>query len=69
MVDIHPSFSNRDRTAYHRRRLMVHNNIMPEKESKGGGDRLLLDIFHWSMYVVYDLKELYTYKAERLITN
>lgn len=45
--NIHESLNNADRLAYHRRRLMVKNNLAPETESKGGGDKMLLDLLHW----------------------
>ncbi|EGG11434.1 uncharacterized protein MELLADRAFT_90953 [Melampsora larici-populina 98AG31] len=30
-----------------RRKVLVAKGLMPEKESKGGGDRLILDLMHW----------------------
>ncbi|EGF97577.1 uncharacterized protein MELLADRAFT_84845 [Melampsora larici-populina 98AG31] len=47
VVNIHPAFSNGGRLGYLRRKVLVEKGLMPEKESKGGGDRLIMDLMHW----------------------
>ncbi|EGG02271.1 uncharacterized protein MELLADRAFT_91531 [Melampsora larici-populina 98AG31] len=47
MVDIHPAFANGGQLAYLRRKVLVEKGRIPEKESKGGGDRLIMDLMHW----------------------
>lgn len=48
--EIHPSFAHKDRLGYLRRKILVANGLMPEKESKGGGDKFMLDLVHWARY-------------------
>ncbi|EGG09612.1 uncharacterized protein MELLADRAFT_95849 [Melampsora larici-populina 98AG31] len=45
---IHPSLGHKDRLSYLRRDILVKAGLMPAKASDGGGDKLLLDMFHWN---------------------
>ncbi|EGG08184.1 uncharacterized protein MELLADRAFT_84962 [Melampsora larici-populina 98AG31] len=47
VVEIHPAFGNGGRLGYLRRKVLVEKGLMPEKESLGGGDRLIMDLLHW----------------------
>ncbi|EGG05655.1 uncharacterized protein MELLADRAFT_87905 [Melampsora larici-populina 98AG31] len=47
VIDIHPAFGNTGRLAYLRRKVLVEKGLIPEKESKGGGNRLIIDLMHW----------------------
>ncbi|EGG06901.1 uncharacterized protein MELLADRAFT_86319 [Melampsora larici-populina 98AG31] len=47
VINIHPAFSNGGRLGYLRRKVLVAKGLMPKKESKGGGDRLIIDLMHW----------------------
>ncbi|EGF99352.1 uncharacterized protein MELLADRAFT_94708 [Melampsora larici-populina 98AG31] len=47
VTEIHAAFSNGGRLGYLRRNILVERGLMPEKESLGGGDRLIMDLMHW----------------------
>ncbi|EGG06946.1 uncharacterized protein MELLADRAFT_86229 [Melampsora larici-populina 98AG31] len=47
IIEIHPAFANAGRLGYLRRKVLVAKGLMPEKESLGGGDRLIMDLMHW----------------------
>ncbi|EGG07011.1 uncharacterized protein MELLADRAFT_86134 [Melampsora larici-populina 98AG31] len=47
VIDIHPAFSNGGRLGYLCRKVLVEKGLMPEKESLGGGDRLIMNPMHW----------------------
>ncbi|EGG06848.1 uncharacterized protein MELLADRAFT_86273 [Melampsora larici-populina 98AG31] len=53
VVDIHPAFANGGRLAYLRQKVLVKKGLIPEKESKGGGDRLIMDLMHWGKTSMY----------------
>ncbi|EGG10783.1 uncharacterized protein MELLADRAFT_93462 [Melampsora larici-populina 98AG31] len=53
VVDIHPAFANGGRLAYLRRKVLVEKGLIPEKESKGGGDRLIMDLMHWGNEILH----------------
>lgn len=45
---IHPSLGHKDRLSYLRRDILANEGLIPAKASDGGGDKLLLDMFHWN---------------------
>lgn len=45
---IHPSLGHKDRLSYLRRGILANEGLIPAKASDGGGDKLLLDMFHWN---------------------
>ncbi|EGG12243.1 uncharacterized protein MELLADRAFT_89278 [Melampsora larici-populina 98AG31] len=47
VVEIHPAFGNGGRLGYLRHKVLIDKGLMPEKESHGGGDRLIMDLMHW----------------------
>lgn len=47
VTDIHPSFGNRGRLGYHRRRMLVDGGSIPDKKGSGGGDKFILDLLEW----------------------
>ncbi|EGG05825.1 uncharacterized protein MELLADRAFT_87748 [Melampsora larici-populina 98AG31] len=65
VVDIHPAFANGGRLAYLRRKVLVEKGLIPEKESKGGGDRLIMDLMHWgnNVHITFQTK----WMAEQLV--
>ncbi|EGG08385.1 uncharacterized protein MELLADRAFT_84900 [Melampsora larici-populina 98AG31] len=48
VVEIHPVFGSGGRLAYLRQKVLVEKGLMPKKESRGGGDRFVLDLIHWA---------------------
>ncbi|EGG02975.1 uncharacterized protein MELLADRAFT_90616 [Melampsora larici-populina 98AG31] len=65
VTDIHPAFSNGGRLGYLRRKVLVEKGLMPEKESKGGGDRLIMDLMHWGSDVHINFQS--EWMAEQLV--
>ncbi|EGG09452.1 uncharacterized protein MELLADRAFT_95929 [Melampsora larici-populina 98AG31] len=47
VTEIHPVFPSSGRLAYLQQKVLVEKGLMPEKESKGGGDWLIMDLMHW----------------------